>query len=86
MTADKKIYKCPKCGYVTHFEKALKAHMNFRKHFASGGKVKTEKPVKLAEIQPPEQVMPQKVEVTEEVKEKKVRKPRTRKTAAKEKE
>ena len=33
MTADKAVYKCPKCDYRTHFPKALEAHMKFRKHF-----------------------------------------------------
>ena len=46
MTADKAVYKCPKCGYVTHFKKALEAHMRFRKHFADGGNLKPEKPEK----------------------------------------
>ena len=31
MTADRKVYKC-QCGYVTHFEKALKANCKFRHH------------------------------------------------------
>ena len=32
MTASKPIYKCPVCGYETHFPKALEAHMKIRKH------------------------------------------------------
>ena len=58
MTADRAVYKCPKCGYVTHFPKALEMHMKFRKHFAESVPVKTEEHDKPAEIQPSEQVFP----------------------------
>ena len=58
MTADKAVYKCPKCDYCTHFPKALEAHIKFRKHFADGGPVKAGEPKKLDEIQPSEQVIP----------------------------
>ena len=103
MKADKKLYKCPKCDYVTHFEPALKAHMNFRKHFPV--KKPEKPPVQDAAVTAPDvekemaaeivkvirrarKITPpieptEEVIVSEEVKEKKVRKPRTRKTADK---
>ena len=69
MTVDKVVYKCPCCGFVTHFEKALEAHQRHRKHFPQP--TVEEKPI----IEEP---------VAETVVVKKTRKPRTKKTAEKE--
>ena len=69
MSRDKAIYRCPVCGYLTHFEKALEAHQRHRKHFP-----KPEEPVEAVII--PEG--PEVVETAEEpaVVVKKTRKPR----------
>ena len=73
MTATKKIYTCPVCGYVTHFPKALEAHMHFRKHkaeqIAEAPVVVKEEPAIVAEEAPAEAPV------------KKTRKPRAKKTA-----
>lgn len=71
---DRQVYKC-ECGYVTHFSKALEAHCRFRHHHPVQDEViekevtKTVKRIKKAEQ--PES-------------EKKMRKPRAKKTAVKE--
>lgn len=74
MSRDKAIYKCPVCGFLTHFPKALEAHQRHRRHF-----VEPETPV-VEEVVAPEQ-KPETVveEVTAEepaVVVKKTRKPR----------
>ena len=66
---DKPLFKC-ECGYVTHFEKALLAHCRFRGHKPFEEK----KPAEIKAVEP--------VEMT--VVTKKARKPRTKKTVAKE--
>ena len=81
MIADKQIYECS-CGYSTHFIKALEAHCRFRHH----------EPKK----EEPETILPEvEKEVVKAVKraekaekpaetEKKTRRPRAKKSAAKE--
>lgn len=72
---DRKVFKC-ECGYVTHFEKALEAHCRFRHHHPEKDEMiekevaKTVKRIKKANEQPET--------------EKKMRKPRAKKTAVKE--
>ena len=71
MTATKPIYKCPVCGYETHFPKALEAHMHFRNHkkaVEAPVEVK-EEPAIIAEEAPAETPV------------KKTRKPRAKKNA-----
>ena len=78
MTVSKAVYKCPVCGYITHFEKALEAHQKHRKHFL------TEKVEEVVETPAKEQevVQEEPVTETEEVAVvKKTRKPRVKKTA-----
>ena len=75
---DRQVYKC-ECGYTTHFEKALEAHCRFRHHHPAVKEVKeVVKPAKRTKkavaVPQPEQT------------EKKTRKPRAKKTAAKEQE
>ena len=76
MTANK-VYKCPCCNYVTHFEKALEAHQRFKKHFLKA-EPKVEKvvedPAEMQEIVQEEPVIEEVAVV------KKTRKPRTKKT------
>jgi len=50
MTADKATYKCPVCGYFTHFEKALEAHQRHRKHFPKPEPMEVPEPEKTPEI------------------------------------
>lgn len=77
MTANKTIYKCPCCDYVTHFAKALEAHQRFKKHFLKP-ELKVEKvvedPVEVQEVAK-EETVAEEVTVV-----KKTRKPRTKKT------
>lgn len=73
MTVNKPVYKCPVCGYETHFPKALEAHMKVRKHKAPAPaalvvEVK-EEPAIIAEESPAEKPV------------KKTRKPRAKKNA-----
>ena len=77
---DKQVYKC-ECGYTTHFAKALEAHCRFRHHH----------PAQEAETILPEvkkevvkAVRRKKAESQPKQTEKKTRKPRAKKTAAKE--
>lgn len=65
-TADKQVYTCPVCGYTTHFQKALDAHMKFRKHEAPK-EPEIKEPAPVAEVQAAQP-------------EKTVRKPRRKKT------
>ena len=76
MTVNKAVFRCPCCDYVTHFEKALEAHQRHRKHFAKPEPEKAEEVIAKTEEAPAEE---QAVVV------KKTRKPRTKKTAEKEK-
>ena len=82
MSPNRAIYKCPVCGYLTHFEKALEAHQRHRRHFP-----KPEAPVEEEVIIPAEE--PEVVKEAETAEEpavvvKKTRKPR--KKAVKESE
>lgn len=70
---EKHLYKCS-CGYVTHFEKALKAHCSFRHH----------KPLAEDTIVPDVQEELEKALTAEPVVVKKTRKPRVKKSAEKE--
>lgn len=70
MTATKPIYKCPVCGYETHFPKALEAHMHFRNH-----KKAVEAPV---EVKEEPAIIAEEATVE---KPKKTRKPRAKKNA-----
>lgn len=73
MTANKTVYKCPCCDYVTHFAKALEAHQRFKKHFLKPEKA-VEEPVIVQDEVKEEPVIEEVTAV------KKTRKPRTKKT------
>ena len=84
---DKEVFKC-ECGYVTHFQKALEAHCRFKHHHPAK---ETEPETILPEIEKEltkavKRVKKAKVETQPEAEqtEKKTRKPRAKKTAAKE--
>ena len=87
---DRQVYKC-ECGYVTHFEKALEAHCRFKHHHPAK---ETEPETILPEIEKEltkavkRQAKAKKEENTAETlvvtKKATTRKPRAKKTAAKE--
>lgn len=76
MTANKPVYKCPVCDYVTHFPKALEAHMHFRKHEAKQAEA-------LVEVKEEPAIVAE-VKQADETPVKKTRKPRPTKKSAKE--
>ena len=84
---DRQVYKC-ECGYVTHFQKALEAHCRFKHHHPAK---ETEPETILPEIEKEltkavKRVKKAKAETQPEPEqtEKKTRKPRATKKAAKE--
>lgn len=85
---EKQVYKC-ECGYVTHFEKALEAHCRFKHHHPAKDKAEAETIIPEIEVEVKKAVkrtMKKKDDTAETVVTKKTttRKPRAKKTAAKE--
>ena len=79
---EKQVYRC-ECGYTTHFEKALTAHCNFRHHKPLMEKKESETilPEVAKELK---KAIKQQAETAKAEETKKTRKPRVKKTAAKE--
>lgn len=78
---DRQVYKC-ECGYVTHFEKALEAHCRFRHHQPAGEE--TILPEVTEEVKKAVKRAAKAKKAEADNKEEKTRRPRAKKTAAKE--
>ena len=78
---DRQVYKC-ECGYVTHFEKALEAHCRFRHH--QPAEEETILPEVTEEVKKAVKRVAKTKKAEADNKEQKTRRPRAKKTAAKE--
>lgn len=79
---DRQVYKC-ECGYVTHFAKALEAHCRFRHHQPAKDE-ETILPEVTKEVKKAVKRAAKAKKAEADNKEEKTRRPRAKKTAAKE--